>query len=160
MGDEQQTQAKLLLYFAQQLQNLRLHRHIQGTHRFIGHQDLRPAGQGTGDGDALALSAAELARIAGHGLRGQLHLLQELFGQGFGLTRTHAKVTSAFHQRLTHRHAWIERSVGVLKHHLHTVAQGSQTGFGQSGNLIFAPKNLAAARVNQAQHTPRQRGFT
>ena len=139
------------LHLAQELQDLRLYRHIQSADRFIGHQDLRATRQGTGNGDALALTAAELARVTRHGLYWKLYLLQELFSQGFGLGGSHAKVARTFHQRLPHRHARVQRAVGVLKYHLNTVAQGTKLRFRQAGYLVLAPKNLAIAGVDQTQ---------
>ena len=48
----------------QELENLRADRDIERRDRLVGHQDARPQRQRARDGDALALAAAELVRIA------------------------------------------------------------------------------------------------
>ncbi len=64
VGNEQARQPQTLFQVIQQLKNLGLHRNIQGRHRLIADQDLRLAGQGAGDGDALTLAAGQLDRAA------------------------------------------------------------------------------------------------
>ena len=44
----------------QQVQHLRLHRHVERARRFVEHEQLRPGGEGAGDADTLALPAGEL----------------------------------------------------------------------------------------------------
>ena len=63
MSDKQQPHVQLLLQLAQQLQNLRLHRYVQGGSRLVGHQQLRARQQRHGDHHPLALAAGELMRI-------------------------------------------------------------------------------------------------
>ena len=64
MADEQDRQAHLLLQVQQQVDDLRLDRHIERRGRLIRHQHRRPQDQGAGDGDALALAAGQFVRIA------------------------------------------------------------------------------------------------
>ena len=66
------------LEFAEQIQHLRLDRHVHGRNRFVGDDELGLHGEGAGNADALALAAAEVARVALHRVRGQSHHVQQL----------------------------------------------------------------------------------
>ena len=53
---------------AEQLEDLRAHRHVEGGQRLVADEHARPVRQGAGERDALALAARELVREAvGHG---------------------------------------------------------------------------------------------
>jgi hypothetical protein len=64
--DEQHAQAALALQLVQQVDHLRLHRHIQRGHRLVGDDIGGFDNQCAGDTDALALSAGEFVREAVH----------------------------------------------------------------------------------------------
>ena len=63
VGDEEDGQAEIGLQFQQQVDDLRLEADVQRGGRFVGDEQGGPAGDGLGDGDALAQAAAELVRI-------------------------------------------------------------------------------------------------
>src|SRR5438270_238664 len=63
MGDEQQRDTEPRLDFVEQLQHLRLYRHVQRRDGLIRHQHVGVERQRAGDRDALALAAGELMRI-------------------------------------------------------------------------------------------------
>ena len=78
MGDEQAGKAQLGLQGAQQVQDHGLYGDVQGTGGFVGDDQARVQGQGTGDRHPLALATAHLVGVAlGHGGR-QAHRLQQL----------------------------------------------------------------------------------
>jgi hypothetical protein len=52
------------LQVLQQVDDLRLDRHVERRHRLVADDQLRAPGQRPGDADALALAAGELVRIA------------------------------------------------------------------------------------------------
>ena len=54
--DQRQRHAAFVHQLAQQLQQLRLHRHVERRRRFVGDQQFRIAGQRHGDHDTLALA--------------------------------------------------------------------------------------------------------
>jgi len=64
MSDEQVGQIEPLLQLFEQVDDLRLYRHVERRYRLVAHDQLRIDGQGAGHPDALALAAAELVRIA------------------------------------------------------------------------------------------------
>ena len=63
VGDEQQAQPLARLQVGQQIQDLRLDRHIQRRCRLVRDQQVRPVRQRHGDHHALPLPARKLVRI-------------------------------------------------------------------------------------------------
>ncbi len=76
VADEQIPQLVIGLQLLQQIHDLRLHRHVQRAGRLIQHHEARFQHDGPGDGDALALAAAEFVRIAAADIARQTDLLQ------------------------------------------------------------------------------------
>ena len=76
VADEQVGEVVLLLQVAQQVDDLRLHRHVERAGRLVEHHELRLQHHGAGDGDALALAARELVRVAVLRRRVEADLLQ------------------------------------------------------------------------------------
>ena len=56
MGDEDHRHAVFVLEVLDEIEDLRLHRHVERGGRFVGDQHVGPVGQGHGDHDALALA--------------------------------------------------------------------------------------------------------
>jgi len=64
MGDDDIRELTFILKIDQEVDNLGLNRDVQRGDGFITDYDLGVEGQGTGDADALPLSAAEFVGIA------------------------------------------------------------------------------------------------
>ena len=64
MADEQISELVAALQLAQEIDDLRLHRHVERRGRLIENQEFRLEHERPGDGDALALAARELVRVA------------------------------------------------------------------------------------------------
>ena len=97
MRDEEHGQSQPLAQLGQQIQNLRLHRHVQGRRRLIGNQQRGTVDDGHGDHDPLALASAELVRIvprANFGLRDS-HLAQSFDCARVGISAGDALVLRA-----------------------------------------------------------------
>ena len=62
--DEQIGEAEVLLQVDQQVDHLRLHRHVERGHRLVADDQLRLQGERACDDEALALAARELVRKA------------------------------------------------------------------------------------------------
>ena len=62
--DEQIGQLQLLLQIHQQVDDLRLHRHVERRHRLVEDEERRIQRQRARQADALPLAAAELVRVA------------------------------------------------------------------------------------------------
>ena len=63
MGDEQVRQAQPFLKIDQQIDHLRLHRHVQRRDGLVRNDERRLERERPGDPDALPLASAELVRI-------------------------------------------------------------------------------------------------
>ena len=63
VGDQQQRQAHPRLQLAQQVEDLRLDRHVERGRRLVGDQQRRFAGERHRDQRALAQAARELVRV-------------------------------------------------------------------------------------------------
>ncbi|MGX1154842.1 hypothetical protein RKD39_002420 [Streptomyces albogriseolus] len=125
VGDEDDRGPELLLEVLEQVEDLRLDRHVQGRGRLVGDQQVGVADQRHGDHGALAHTAGELVRVVVHtgpGLRdadlGQ-HLDRPLPGLPLG-------GAGVLHERLgdlpAHRVVRRERRQRVLEDHRDLVA--------------------------------------
>ncbi|MCY1506847.1 hypothetical protein D9M68_411040 [compost metagenome] len=122
--DEEVGEAQLGLQIGQQVQHLRLDRHVERRHRLVGHQQARRQHERARDGDALALAAREHVRVAVGVLGAQADAGQHL-ACFFGALRLAQRGVDG--QRVfEHRRdllARVERAVRVLEHQLHRLAQ-------------------------------------
>src|SRR5947209_18752084 len=66
VGDEDVGQAELLLEILEQVDDLRLDRHVECGYRLVAYDELRRHRERARDADALALAAAELVGISAH----------------------------------------------------------------------------------------------
>ena len=127
MRDEKHGQVEFLLQILQQVQDLRLHRYVQGGHRFVGHDDAGMRSQGPGDADALPLAAGKGVRIANQRLDAEADQFRQMayarldFAGG-----THAVGAQRLRDDVQNGLARIERGVRVLENHLHEAAPGAQ----------------------------------
>ena len=64
VGDEDVGQAELALELLEQVQDLRLDRHVERGHRLVADDEVRLEDERPGDADALPLAARELVRVA------------------------------------------------------------------------------------------------
>ena len=78
MRDEQHGEPEGLLQVLDQVQHLRLHRHVQRRDRLVRDDEFRLDGERAGDADALALAAGEFVREAASMLRVQPHAPQQV----------------------------------------------------------------------------------
>ncbi len=128
VADEQQRQAQLILQIDQQVDDLRLHRHVQRGDRLVADDQVGAGGQGAGDADALALAAGEFVRIAADRIARQLHLVHQqldAFGQ-LAAAAHDAEIDQRLGQDVAHLHARVQRGERVLEHHLHAPPQRPQ----------------------------------
>src|SRR4029079_437212 len=78
VGDEEQRQPEARLEVAQEREDLRPDRDVEGAHGLVRDDQLGVEGDRAGDPDTLALSAAELVRITAPVRRPQPDLLEQL----------------------------------------------------------------------------------
>ncbi len=77
MRDEQVAQSVLPLQLAHQVEDLRLHRHVQCGHGLVRHDQGRAQDQRPGQRQPLPLAAGELPRIPAGGIGRQAYLVQD-----------------------------------------------------------------------------------
>ncbi len=78
VGDEQVAEAEFSLQVLQEVEDLGLDGEVQGASGFVADDDVGFEDQGTCDGDALALSAGELCRVAEGGVGGQADAFEDV----------------------------------------------------------------------------------
>ena len=76
MRNKNHCQVEFLSQIVQQIQNLRLDRHIQGRYRLVGDHQLRPNNERPGDGNPLALAAGKLMGEPPHVRRRETHAIE------------------------------------------------------------------------------------
>src|SRR5215831_6312721 len=120
VGNEQVGKTELGLQIAQQVQDLRADRHVEGGDRLVKHDQLRKESQGPGDRNALTLPARKFVRKQ---IRGAGWQTDEVKQVQHAAARLGGDEPLVGDQRLgddrVDAHAWVERRVGVLKDGLH-----------------------------------------
>lgn len=117
--DDYVGEAALLLHVEQEIHELGLHGDIEGRDRFVQHHQLGLQDDGPGQGDPLALPAAELVGIEiGTGGR-QADVAEHLRHFLFDLAPGELEVDlQGLGQDAAHPHARVQGAVGVLEHGL------------------------------------------
>jgi hypothetical protein len=87
VGDEDHRHVVAAAELVEQVEHLRLHRHVERRRRLVGDQERGVAGEGERDHHALPHPAGEPVRVVLQALRGlrQLHLLEQLDRPAAGL---------------------------------------------------------------------------
>ena len=158
--DEQVGQAQVALQVGQQVQHLRLNRHIERRYRLVGHEQRGIEHQGARDGDALALAAGEHVRIAVVVLGPQPDLRQHgasAFGAHGGRQRG-VDLQRRF-QNGADLLARIERAVGILEHQLHGACATRVRSGGRVDGIHAVQHKRARGRRLDQRHHARQRRF-
>ena len=153
VGDEEVGEAELALQIVQQVDDLRLDRHVERRDRLVGDDELRARGERPGDADALALAAGEFVRIAAHVLDRESDETQKF---GDPLAAAGAAAADAVHdQRLADdildAHARVERGEGVLEDRLRLSAVVRERRWRQRGDVGALEQDGARRRIVEAQ---------
>jgi hypothetical protein len=147
--DEQVGQAELLLQRLQQIDDLRLDRHVERGDRLVENEQIGTQRQSTGNGDALALAAGEFTRPPLAGFRVEADLPQQL-GNAPGVM--HAIDPQRLGDDLGDRHPRIERRIRVLKHDLQLTSHGAKPTDRQSLNIPPEDDRAGGRRVQAKNH--------
>ena len=125
MRDEQVRQPHALLQIVQEVDHLRLNRHIQRGDRLVADDELRFDGERAGNADALALAAGKLVREAVGVLAVEPDDREQL-GHALltALRVVHVVDNHALFDDRADGHARVERSVGILKDDLRLFGEG------------------------------------
>ena len=119
VGDEQVGQPEVVLEALEQVDDLRLDRHVEGADRLVADDQVGLHGERPGDPDPLPLAAAELVRVALDEGRIQAHELEQLRDPR-GPRPAGGEMVDAqrLGEDLAHGLARIEAGVRVLEDHL------------------------------------------
>ena len=163
--DHQDAHAQLVAQAAQQVEDLRLQRHVERGGRLVGHQQLRLADQRHRDQHALAQAAREFVRVLRQPPLGRVDAdaLEHVHHGVVRLGRADAAVQA---QRLVQlradRAGRIQAGQRILKHHADAVApDGAQLRRRLRRQVELAqpqPPALAVARRRGLQADRRQGG--
>src|SRR4029453_18578479 len=119
--DEKVGKTKLFLQVLEKVDNLPLHADIECANWFITNDKAWFHRQGPRNANPLSLTAAEFMRVAHRHVRLQADLFEKR-GDGIASIRRgkHAKVDlQCLPNDFAARHTRVQRTVGVLKNHLH-----------------------------------------
>ena len=149
VGDEEVGEAALVLQAAQEVDDLALDRDVERADRLVADDHLGLDGERAGDGDALALAAGELVRVAvrvgGVEADGAHQGADALLAFG---ARAHAVDLGALGDDLAHGHARVERGIGVLEDHLHPAGEGAAGAAGGGDRGVLEDDLAGGGRVD------------
>ena len=147
MRDEQIRQPAFRLQVGEQIQDLRLHRHVERADRLIAHHELRLDRQRPRDPHALPLAARQFVRIAFR--KGSVESdLVEQRGDGAVQSVNFERLP----ERLFDRHTRIERAVGILEYDLHPAPQRAQARPVEREDVVVLEQHLPRCRLLEPEH--------
>jgi hypothetical protein len=116
MSDDHEGQPEALLQVFEQIDDLRLDRHVEGRDRLVADDQLGIARQRPGDADALALAAGEFVRVAVRMGRQQADRAHEV-GHALALLPAGSEAVQPdwLGDDVAHIHARVEGGVRILK---------------------------------------------
>ena len=151
--NEEVTDAQALLQVFQQIENLRLHRHIEGAGRFVTHDQPGVDCQRARNRDALALPAGKLMRIFVTVVTAQANLIEQ-FNHACNALHAclaNAERTHALGDDVANAHARVERRERILKHDLGGSARAAQCLAFECGQFLPFKPDGPASDANQLQ---------
>ncbi len=156
--DDHVREPELVLEVVQQVDHLRLDRHVQRRDRFVGDDQLRAQGERAGDADALTLSAGELVRVAvvvlGAEPDQRQQLLDVVLETALGLDALEPERRADDRADRVPR---VQRGVRVLEDHLDVAAHRPHLAHGQVRDVPALELDLAARRLDQPGDEPAHR---
>src|SRR5262245_47672115 len=152
VGNEQKGQLQSHPQVEQQRDDLRLNRHVQRRHGFIGDDERRIQRQRSSNADTLALAAAELVGVAADVPRLETDQLEELDDARASLLDAADPMDA---KRLlddaADAHARVQRRVRILKHDLHVASRTTHTRRRERQHVLVPEVDLARARLDEAK---------
>ena len=160
VADEQIGEVERALQVHEQVQHLRLDRHVERGHRLVAYEELGLHGERAGDADARALAARELVRIAAHQRRIETDAVQHRGDVVAALRRAHETVRDRrLADDVDDAHARIERRIRILEDHLQLELLATRLSRCLSAKALAAPVALARGKRQQAGGEPSERRF-
>ncbi len=141
---------------AQEVEDLRAHRHVERADRLVGDHERRRRCERAGDRDALALAAGELVGVARRGSCGQPDGVEQL-AHPAAVIAGDVERAQRLAQDLAHAHAGIERAHRVLEDDLGLPSQEAQLALLAAADLLTLEAHLAGLRLVEREQQPRER---
>ena len=161
MGDEQVGEAEFFLQVGEQVDDLRLDRHVERGHRLVADDELGPQDQRTCDADPLPLTTRELRGEPVVVLGVQADELHRLLDQRLAVVAVLAVRHAVDRQRVgddrTDPAARVQRAVGVLEDHLDLPPIRPQPPPRQVGDVVAVERDAPRRDVVQPGHAAGQR---
>ena len=162
--DEEIGEPESFLKLEQEVQDLRLDRHIQRRDGFVRDDQTGIQGKRARDADALTLAAREGMRVAPHVFRPQAHEAKELHHPvGSFLGIAFAVDEQGLADDVQEGHARVQRRERVLEDHLHLPPKGPQPALRNRCHVqdftVVRKENLTGRRRDGAQDAAGSRGL-
>ena len=159
VGDEKKAHGLAVDERGEEVDDLGAHGEIERGDGFVGHEELRTAGNGSGDPDPLATPSRELPGKPIHVPGGEAHPLEKSghpvpTGGGVGLESMDQE--GLFHD-LPDPHAGVQGGVLVLKDHLKSSPLGSKVPSRQSREIDSVEEEPSAGGREEPHHHPADR---
>src|SRR5205823_5012588 len=150
--------AERLQKVVEEVEDLRLKRDVERTHRLVCDHELGIYRKRSRDRDALALTARELAGVAVGGRRRQTHELEQPGGMLLGLATIDGAVDAGgLRDRLSHPDAWVERRVRILEDHLHAPPDALELGTRRGPHVGALELDRSGIGLDQPDEAPSER---
>ena len=151
MGNHDVRETEIPLQVLQQVDDLRLHRHVERRHGLVTDDHARLHHDGTSDANALTLTAGKLVREAVVVLGIEPHALHCLLDPALTVGR---RADAVDVERLLHRladaHARVERRDRVLEDHRDLATEVGETSTFAPGDVLAHERDRAGVDVLQA----------
>ena len=148
--DEEAREAHLALQVAKQVEDRRLHRHVERRNGLVRDQDARLEDQRTREPDALALPARQFVRIPVAELGAEADQVEDLLDARPQVAALRDPVQP---QRLaddrTARHARVQRRVRILEDHVQLASQRPHLPSREMRDVDAAQQDLAGGRLGE-----------
>ena len=150
--NEEVGEPEVALKLLEQVDDLGAHADVERRDGFVGHDELGAEGEGAGDADALALSAAEfVGEPAGGGLvhADGAEQFKDAVATGFA---AYAFVDDErLGDDIFDPEAGIEGTEGILKNDLHVAAEAAEFGLAGDKQIVTPKVNAAGSGFDKAE---------
>ena len=157
--DEEVRKIQLLLQFGEQVQHASSHAHVKCRHGFVERDDFRVQGQRTRDGDALTLTAGELARVPACVVSLQSDELEQFQHALILFGFRHTEVVERLGDRVADRQARVERRERILEDDLQVFAHFKSLLLRKFGDVTTEHGDRAGLRGDHVQNFEQRGGL-
>src|SRR5437867_2403603 len=160
VADEKVSEIERRAQVHEQVEHLRLNRHIERCDRLIANQELGLDRQGARDADPRPLATGKLVRKAPHQGRVEPNPVQLQAHVLDLLPRTDQSMHNGrLAHDVEHAQARIERGVMILEDHLHLELPCPRIGGSEARERAATPEPFARGQWQQTHRDPAQRRF-